>query len=363
MGEPALRIYSDDAPHRITLRQALESYVLTTLDSPSAATVQQLWRAVHLWEEFESRNGPNLKMRHAKNPGKSGGSIGTTSTDAADIDDVMLAQFRDWCQETKGHAASTWNKTWRRVRQILRKLGPPEKGNPAGLGKIARVPHIRLVTESKRGKRIVTLDELDAWYRAAEHATWPDGDVAAARQWRALLVLGYTTGLRTIDAKQLDRESITSDQHCPDDDVAWTCPHGWLYVVPEKTKRHQREVILPLNECLATHLSWLCSSGSSRLFSFGAANRHFSDQWKEITRRAKVKPFTFGDLRKTANTQYNQIRPGLGKWILGHAPRGVNETFYLDIMPQVLRGVDTLPLPTAFTELADKPVDRQMRLF
>lgn len=362
MGEPALRIYGGEEP--LTLRSALESYVLPTLDAPSAATVQQLWRAVHLWEEFEGRNAPKPKTRPSKNPGKTAPSIGTASTDAANIDDVMLASFRAWCQESKGHASSTWNKTWRRLRQILRKLGPAEKGNPAGLGKIARVPHIRLVSESKRGKRIVTLDELDAWYRAAEHATWPDhGDASPVRQWRALLVLGYITGLRTIDAKQLERDAITTAEHCPDDDVAWTSQHGWLYVVPEKTKRHQREVILPMNECLATHLSWLLSSGSSRLFSFGAANRHFSSQWKEITRRSKVKPFHFGDLRKTANTQYNQIRPGLGKWILGHAPRGVNETFYLDIMPQILRGVDMLPLPPAFTELADKPVDRQMRLF
>lgn len=280
-----------------------------------------------------------------------------------EIDDLMLASFRDWCQQEKGHEPTTWNKTWRRMRQILRKLGPAERGNPTGLGKIARVPHIRLASEPKRGKRIVSLDELDAWYRACEHATWPEGDASPVRQWRGLLVLGYTTALRTVDAQQLSRDAVTTDQHCPDSDVAWLSEHGWLCVTPEKTKRHAREVILPLSACLAGHLAWLLAGGGSRLFNFGGANKHFSDQWKEITRRAGVKPFHFGDLRKTANTAYNQIRPGLGKWVLGHAARGVNETFYLDVMPQIMQGVDKLPLPAAFTELADKPVDRQLRLF
>lgn len=370
MGEPALRVF--DGEPRLTLRGALESYVLPTLDSPSDATIQQLLRTVHLWEEFEARGTQNSKTRHSKNPGKMAPSIGTVSTDAAEfqkggveqIDDVMLAEFRDWCRQEKDHAVTTWNKTWRRLRQILRKLGPAERGNPTGLGKIDRVPHVRLASEPKRGKRIVSLDELDAWYRACEYAIWPDhGEASPVRQWRALLVLGYVTGLRTIDAQTLARDAITTGVHCPDEDVTHTSEFGWLCVVPRKTRRHQREIILPLSECLRLHLDWLLAGSASQLFSFGGANRHFSDQWHEITRRSGVRPFVFGDLRKTANTAYNQLRPGLGKSILGHVPRGVNETFYLDTMPQILLGVQSLPLPAAFVELADKPVDLQMRLF
>ena len=359
MGSPALRVFdSDSGP--LTLRAALLTYVLPTLDSPSKATVQQLWRSVHLWEEFEGRNS---KSQPSRKPGKSKASIGTTSTDAALINDVMLGQFRDWCCQQKRHAPTTWNKTWRRLRQILRKIGPRERGNPEGVGKIASVPHIRLSSEPKRGKRIVSLDDLDAWYRAAAEATWPEGDASPVRQWRALLVLGYTTGLRTIDAQTLAREAITTHPICPDENVVETNQHGWLHVVPMKTRRHSRDVILPMSECLALHLSWLLAGGSSRLFSFGAANRHFSDQWHEITRRAGVRPFHFGDLRKTANTAYNRIINGLGKLILGHAPRGVNETFYQHVIPDMLAGVPALPLPAAFTDLADKPVDRQRRLF
>ena len=188
--------------------------------------------------------------------------------------------------------------------------------------------------------------------------------MAPAAAWRALLVLLYNYGPRPwSDGALLPMDAVHLAADCPDEDNPVENEAGWLCYTPTKTKRYSRELLLPLNDVSRRHFEPLLSDDRELLFSFGRANKHFYREWGHLCELARVAKFDLRMIRKTSNTQYNRLRAGLGKWFLGHAPTGTNETFYQDIMPNLLDGVHKLPQPPAFVSLIGKPVERQGWLF
>lgn len=353
MGEPALRLH--EGGDGSTLRDAFESYLLPELDVEQA-TVRQYRRAVALWCDFEADRRVKL--------GKiSPDDTGTIYTCVTDIDDPMLAEFSEWLY-LKGMTASTCNKQWRFLRPIFRKLSPRVEKNPRGLGIIDQIPYFPSRRESKPRKLTVPLERLDKLYRGAADMTWPRHDeLPPAAAWRALLVLLYNFGPRPwSDGARLPMASIVLQPECPDQDSSIENPCGWLVYEPTKTKRYDRELVLPLNQVSRRHFEPLLSDRES-LFTFGSATKRFYKEWERLCQLSGVAKFDLKDLRKTCNTQLNKLRPGLGKWFLGHAPQGTNETFYLDVMPQLVAAIHKLPQPVAFESFANKSIERQRRLF
>jgi integrase len=355
----ALRIYKGEGspdPSRMSLAEAFERHVLPDLTDVADDTLRQYRRAATLWTEFEASRAVKLGSQKQ-------GDTGTIYTGVATIGDQLLAEFARWLVAS-GKQPSTCNKTWSFLRPIFRKLSPRVEKNPRGLGIIDQVPYFPHQRTPRPKKRIVALDRLDQLYRGAADMTWPPHrDVPPATAWRALLVLLYNFGPRSwSDGASMPMDAIVLKSECPDPDSAVENEHGWLVYEPTKTKRYNRELVLPLNQISRRHFEpLLCDR--ELLFTFNKANKRFYIEWNRLLELSGVPKFDLKDLRKTCNTAYNKIRPGIGKWFLGHAPHGTNETFYLDVMPQLVDAVHKLPQPPTFEALINKPIERQRRLF
>lgn len=347
MGEPALRIYPGADEQPCTLREAFEQHLLPDLlvERKAAATIGDYRTVLSHWERWCYSTG-----------------IGNTGAHA--ITDAMLRDFRSWAEE-EGYAASTINKWRAKLRSIFLRLGPRGPGNPRGAGLIDHVPYMPSAPGTRARKRIVTHEELDAVWCSCEVAQWPRHPHVPTRcVWQCLVVLLFNYGLRTWDLVELPSGCVHLSAHSPDPDSIAENQHGWLAYVPRKTARRKPDpLVLPLNGVSRAHIDRVLGD-RPRLFPWGArANSSLYGQWGVILQASGVEPFRLSDLRKTCNTAYERIRHGIGRWILGHAPRGVNEAFYLNVEHLVIEAVHNLPQPPAFLRVFDEMGGRQLPLF
>lgn len=370
MDGPALRLYSGDdsqpAAPALTLRQAFDRYMRDEISrTRAAATLAQYETALRHWERFVATQGESLANAVNRllsvNP-----AMSTMNTHIQDsihaITDMELARFRDWLEDD-GMSTASIRKTWRFLRPLFNRLGPRVPGNPRGVGLISHVPYLNTESGSVApqqasigertiagSKRILTIEELDSLYSACTHATWPGGKCPpAACLWRSMLVMWYAYGLRTQDCAQLSWSAVITDRHSPDPDSTATWEHGWLTYVPAKTaRRKSAALVLPLSDVARRHLESIRSE-RELIFALPNSPNDFYGQWKALLTSAGVRKCQIKDLRKTCNTAYNRI-PGLrgiGSWILGHAPRGVNATFYTGVEAELLAAIPQLPYPPA----------------
>lgn len=208
--------------------------------------------------------------------------------------------------------------------------------------------------------RAVTVEELNRVYEACSAATWPQiPSITAPLFWRAALVCWYFHGMRTQDLAAYTRraegllwDEVRFDAESPDPDSAATWPHGWLNFVPHKTQRTRGEsLVLPLHEVSRRHLELLKVGHGKRVFPSPYGNKQYYRQWWAIQEHAGiVRPFEPSDLRKTCNTAWNRARFGIGVWILGQKPRGVNAEFYTVIEPLILETIERVEVPEAFRQ-------------
>ena len=316
-------------------------------------------------ESDASETGPTASIPIASAAARTG----TTDTGARLIDSDLLKKFFDW-MVANGYEGSTCNKTWRFLRPIFRKLAPPGDRNGAGLGIIDRIPHVKRRKETTPKKKLVRLDRLDSLYFAAGDMTWPaDKLVGPATAWRALLVLIYNAGPRTwTDAARLPLGAVCLDHECPDPQIDLECETGWLDFEPVKTERYERRITVPMTPTLRRYLEPLATrqadSTRERLFPFGNTKRPFYDAWGALCELAALERFDMSDLRKTCGSAWNRLGRGkLGPWVLGHAAKGTHDTFYNNVLPELIAGAAELPQPAAFATLLGQPIERQRRLF
>jgi hypothetical protein len=375
MGEPALHVYDEDSQppdHGPALWEILPKI----LDDPEAErapdTIAQYKRAVRLWTCFDRGLGFQEK------PDYESPRNGTVDTGARLIDAEMLRKFREW-MIANAYAPSTYNKTMRYLRPLLRKLSPAVTGNPEGMGVIDRVPAVKVLKEKKKTKRRVSLDQLDSLYRSAADMVWPEDDlVRPADAWRALLVILFNLGARTwTEAASLPADAVCLDEESPHDAIDFDAPHGWVYYMPEKTKRYDRRACLPMSATVRMHLEpiavAIAGTDRERLLTFGENKKLFYFQWKRLCEFAGLgvaegeRNETGSDLRKTCAATFNTLdgRKGqkLGRWMLGHAEKGTHERHYDIVMPELIQAVQEISQPPAFSELFAKPIERQLRLF
>lgn len=371
MAGPALRLFSpEESPEPVlSLRLAFDRYMRAEVTRTRAkATLAQYQTALRHWEAFvaASCGEPQPDDGIAGTVGwPDTSTVNTTITDnVLAVTDQVLERFRCWLESEQELGAAAIAKTWRFLRPLFNRLGPRVPGNPRGLGILTQVPYMDTSGTPAAGagtKRILSGDDLNALYKACGQAKWPSSrNVPAPALWRALLVLAYTYGLRTQDLIQLPWSAITWMPDSPD--PASTAKHadGWLSFCPGKTARRKAtDLVLPLSSVARRHLESIRYE-RERIFGFPNSPRGLYTQWHALLEGAAVKAADLKDLRKTSNTAYNRLKPGIGSWILGHAPRGVNATFYTSVEQDLLEVIPRLPYPTA---MATGATERQRWLW
>lgn len=376
----SLKVFQPDQDDRpLSLRAAFEAYLLEELVRDRApATKQAYLQAINRFEEFlaggDFAGGVSGTVSTTTHFPPQGGPEGTADgtgqpsgpdIDVRRIDDRLLAHFRGWLDERQV-SGSTIGKYWRCLRAIFRRLGPRVPGNPRGVGLLESMPYMPTPAAGVSAKRIVTPERLAALYRACEIATWPrHPELPAVLCWRTLLVLLFTLGMRTGDAVRLTWSSVWFEPESPDPDCLVTCPHGWIQFVPTKTARHKpAPLTLPMSAVLADHLLRL-RKDRLRVFPFGGAPaQRFYDQWTEIVAESGVQPAVqLRELRKTCNSAHNRNKPGIGRWVLGHAARDVNERHYLRVDEDLVEAMELLGYPDVISDQLGRTLERQLSLF
>jgi len=287
-----------------------------------------------------------------------------------EITDATLDEF---ASRFLADGATTGNlkKVWTNLRHIFRRLSRREIGNPRGLPHgtqlLEWVPYLEVVADEPPPPRVMT--DPETWsriYRAARIAAHPQrAQQPAPLVWRAAFVVWANYGLRRSDLVALEwDEHVKFDARCPDPRIDLDNPHGWLVFIPWKTRRKKPQpLMLPLNEITRRHLEAI-RGPRSKVFQLSARPATLHNWRRKIQAVAGIEdPYTFKDFRATCNVAWNRLSRGLGEHVLGHAPRGVNQTHYFRALADLVEFAPLLPQPEAFLEFSPADLDQQLRLF
>lgn len=279
----------------------------------------------------------------------------TTDPPIGAVTDETFVEFRDalrhdTSQGLQGRSKATVARNLRQLTTIFRMFGPRTDSNKGGKGLLKIIPHCRSFKVGERDWRYVSLEDLDAVFRAASIAVWPRTPDAPLI-WRGKFAWLSFYGTNPCDMYAAEWSQITygdGSKKMPRRD------RRYLTFTRDKTEEDKPALTVPIPERLWNVLRPLRSIGSDRIFPCSATNtRDRNKQRDEILDEAGIPPerrFTFADLRPTTNTRLNDIIPGVGEAVLGHAPRGVNSKFYDLWAGRMLDALDRLPVPPAFID-------------
>lgn len=345
MGEPALRIYDDEAPP--TLLERLDPVLELEGELIKPSTRRNLRKAASLWDEFT---------------GKSGSGTTSTTSGSGAISEADVALFRNSLM--RDYAASTCRTHLSNLAAVLAKVGMP-------------AAKVTKPSAPKPRKKIIPPSHLAAIYQACSEMDWPDaGWCSPVAAWRCLIAVLTSLGLRTEDAKKIRKTVFVLDPTCPDPDVTgehaiWR--NGWADIRAKKTERHARDVTVPLNDVLLRHVEPLIhASPGPLLLPFDVRKQRFEGGdsefesthgphgWKHLMEVAGLEEHGYlpKHFRKTCETAYNGLPGKMGKWITGHCPTGTSEVYYDQVIPGMKLVINEMPLLQLL-----QPQDRQMRLF
>ncbi len=236
----------------------------------------------------------------------------------------------------------TVNKIMRHLRRIIRSLFPKDSRNPKGHGIIELFPWPQELRRQGTLTFTFTRKELSSLYLACAHCKSKSkysrhkSPMHCPHKWRTALVLAINCGARTWDLFQLEWSSIHWDKF----------RHGAVWFQSRKTAKIQ---MVPLNRVARIHLEHLRKQYPEEKLIFQGFQKDstFYRAWERIKVQAGVKA-PFESLRKTCSTLHDDVLYGVGSFILGHSPRGVNATSYDNPTPRVTRTVYQLKLPAEF---------------
>lgn len=311
----------DDLKFNLDLRACFVEYILPDLEDAPEGTISLYRTALNHWEAR------------------------TSNPPVGEITNDVLRKFKQSFLKEK-YSPETIKKTWRHIRPILRRVGPPVQGNPLGESIIERIPYMAPPKNNVRKfPRIVTHEEVNAIYQACEVAKWPYASPCPAPLlWQLALVVFYNCGPRTQDFFKLTRQNIDLEMRR-------------VSFVAQKTSKLQG---VPFQEIVGLHFEavyqYLNQDESTIVFPVTKSKGSLYDQWKAIQDAAGISKYVeFRDLRETCDSLLNAANPGAlaGKWVLGHGGRDVNEIYYHNPSPEVLKAVENLEQPDSFYSILD----------
>ncbi|WP_437187608.1 tyrosine-type recombinase/integrase [Planctomicrobium sp. SH668] len=254
----------------------------------------------------------------------------TTNPTIDQISNETVAEFREGALKD-GLAPSTVNTCWRMVRSILRRVGPATDGNPWGMGLISRVPAMRPVPVPFKRPVRLSMTDLNRLYLAARNMQVPRKGVPnPGYWWQALIVLTYFTGLRVSDLLKARWSDLNEEG-------------STLFV---ETRKTGVSADLPLPSVVMEHICRL-DRRTQRIFHIEP--RKFHSYVSRLKSLASIEKFKgFHDIRRTACSEVNRVRPGMGKVLLLHAPTNVTEASYLNSLPELRDVIEAMAVPDAF---------------
>lgn len=170
-------------------------------------------------------------------------------------------------------------------------------------------------------KRVPSLADFGRMYAHVDAAGWPRG-MDRQRFWRAVLCVGYWTGLRSSDLfHNLTWGAITED--------------GIFFTAAKTGKNHA----YPMHAVVRRHLDMVTNWDLRRVFPVGRSNKQLLRSFYEISEAAGVKRITPQAIRRLSATQWQRAKWGAGEVIQGSAIRGSAKLY---IVPQILQDAATL---------------------
>ncbi len=125
-------------------------------------------------------------------------------------------------------------------------------------------------------------------------------------------------------------------------------------------------LILPRPSCCRYHIDQLRAAVPPRAgqtiygWSSGAIEKR-RETWKVISAQAGLPEAERKQLRPTCNVLWNRAsKSGLGRWVLGHAARDINDAAYMRAEPELIAHADSLDVPACFHAA---PRSQQLFLF
>lgn len=253
------------------------------------------------------------------------------------------------------------------VRAILRHcLDLTDEAGVRLLNHVPRIPMPAIDPAEQSEPRRADLTEYARAWDACQEVCWPAKSERATWRWRTLLLLGAIYGPRRWDLIEMPWSAVTFDAACPHPHYRKRVqsPCGWLVYTPTKTKRSKGKLYLPLTPAVAEHLQVVpAEKRAGLIMGFGRAQKRIYDQWKLIWKHARVNsPYHFKDLRFSASCDWNDLWPGLGEHVTGHAARGVNARHYDQTLRRLVRFSRQLPQPENWPGCIVQTTDPMTRL-
>ncbi|QDU03098.1 Phage integrase family protein [Gimesia chilikensis] len=305
---------------RLTVRDCFFEYVFPDMDpDEQKGTLSVYMTTINHWES--RTNNPPI----------------------AEITNDLLRKFKKSFQ-LEGYSPESIKKYWRHLRRILRRVGPPADRNPLGEDLIERIPYMSPPKSARRKiPRLITEDEMNAVYHACKVATWPKKVESPALIWQTALVIFYNCGPRTQDVFRR---------------LCWLnvdLQYQRISFVSQKRSKLQG---IPFQELVGLHFEALYHGQRPQdtVLQMTKCNRSLYKEWKKILKASGIREhFTFQDLRKTCNSLLNAANPGAnaGKWVLGHGGSGVNEEYYHNPGPEVIKAIENLKQPESFWSILE----------
>ncbi len=327
---PILRLYLEENPVdpreealKLTLRQAFLTLVQPKIETRiKPSTLVCYGDALSGWERF------------------------TANPPLANISDQETESFRfavEDAVEQKEISPATYNKWMRHLRAVFNRLAPRDTHNKRGLGIMPFSPLLEPLPEILGEPRVAPRSSLSRIYDHCHVAKWPCVQ-DPAEEWRTLLVAFYNLGPRRCDLMNLRWSSINFR-------------HDSVKLRAQKTGK---PLVMPMHPVLSAHFRKLHESRiDERVFHFTKSFGDFYRQFYAIQSAAGIAgPYCPQDLRHTCGSAYDEISPGLGQIVLGHAPKGVFEKYYRNHGRRMRKAVARLRQPESFKKV---PADDSQR--
>lgn len=349
-----IRIFQPEPANEPTIRDLYEQVMIPQLERLERAegTFSDYRTSLTKWESYWQSGA-------ASPPDDLSGGDGLASIEppASRVTRRQLQAFADWYREYgkdgKPAAAVTVN---RRVGLLVAILDAAADDDDCEYDDSPKAPK-RLPETTNKRKVILTVEHVNAIYRACEVADWPryrvDGgalDAAAADYWRALIVCLFNYGPRLQDFVayscqktplqwRSESSGVVLDPESPASEA--TSEHGWLWFTPTKTKAVKGQpLVLPMPAVVRAHLDLIRGDGVGPVFPFPRNKVRFTATRKAIFEAAGVQPkaalcqgrdhYLPKDFRKTCLTYHQRQNRGIGPFVTGHAARGSDRVIIAD---------------------------------